>query len=131
MLSWPWLAGLVLVAGLSIWGWLGQVEQQGYERARAEYQQADLSRLTALIQSSRALEQAAQEASRVLLNSVQTRQQADAKTTKEIRHALAASAPERAACLFDAGVMQQLDAARDRATRAAASGLSDALPSSR
>lgn len=125
------VAGL-LAGVLGIWRLLAYVEQSGYDRgfaaARNACQQADLTRLQAVIDSTQSLTQAANVASQKLGQTISARQQADDKTTREIRYALAATAGSRAGCVFDAGVMRQLDAARQRATAAAAGGLGNAVP---
>lgn len=124
-------AGL-LAGALGAWRLFAYVEQAGYDRgfaaARNECQQTDLSRLQAVIDSTKSLAQAANAASQKLGQTISARQQADDKTTKEIRNALAATAGSRAGCVFDAGVMRQLEAARQRAAAAAAGGLGNAVP---
>lgn len=52
----------------------------------------------------------------------------DQQTTRELRHALAESAADRAACRFPAGVVQQLETARQRAAKATTSGLGSTVP---
>lgn len=125
-------AGAVLAALLGAWRLLAYVEQAGYDRGHAAAQdacrQADLASLQAVIASTRGLAEAAHAASQKLGQTISARQQADAKTTREIRDALAATAGSRAGCVFDTGVMQHLAAARDRAAAAAASGLRGAVP---
>lgn len=124
--------GAVLAALLGAWRLLAYVEQAGYDRGHAaasnECHQADLANLQAVIASTRGLTEAAHAASQQLGQTISARQQADAKTTREIRDALAITAGSRAGCVFDAGVMQQLAAARDRAAAAAAGGLRGAMP---
>lgn len=93
--------------------------------------QGHLDGLTAVLDSTKALTVAANEASQRLGQSISARKQADAKTTKEIRDALAQTAPQRAGCVFDAGVMQQLETARARAAEAAAGGIRRAVPAAR
>lgn len=127
--------GAVLAALLGAWRLLVYIEQAGYDRgqaaARSECHQADLERLQAVIDSAKGLSEAANAASQQLGKTISDRQSADAKTTREIRDALAATAGSRAGCVFDAGVMRQLDAARQRATAAAAGGLGNPVPAAR
>lgn len=107
----------------------------GYAEASASVkdkcQQAQLDSLTAVIDSAKGLTTAANEASQQLGQTISTRKQADAKTTKEIRDALAPTAALRAGCVFDDGVMRQFDAASDRATEAAARGIRGSVPATR
>ncbi len=105
---------------------LGHAE--GQAAAAQQCQQAQLSALQQVIDSTHGLTAAANAASQALGQTISARQQADARTTKEIRDALATTAPQRADCVFDAGVMQQLDAARHRAAQAAAGGIGRELP---
>ncbi len=104
---------------------------QGESAAKDKCQQAQLDSLTAVIDSAHGLTAAANTASQELGKTISARKQADAKATKEIRDALASTAPLRAGCVFDAGVMQQLDNARDRAAEAAAGGIRGAVPAAR
>lgn len=103
----------------------------GYAAAAAQCQQAQLDGLTAVIDSAQGLTTAANEASQALGKTISARKQADARTTKEIRDALATTAAQRAGCMFNDGVMQQLGDARDRAAEAAAGGIRRAMPAAR
>lgn len=100
----------------------------GHAAAVQQCQQAQLGAVQQVIDSTKGLTAAANAASQALGQTISARQQADARTTKEIRDALATTAPQRADCVFDAGVMQQLDAARHRAAQAAAGGIGRELP---
>lgn len=129
------LAGLGIALAVS---WLlgsSTAYDLGYAEGKAaavlQCQQAQLDALQAVIDSTQGLTAAANTASQELGKTISARKLADAQTTKEIRHALAITAPERAGCVFDAGVMQQLDAARSRAAEAAASGVRQAVPAAR
>lgn len=104
---------------------------KGESAAKEQCQQAQLDSLTAVIDSAQGLTAAANQASQALGKTISDRKQADAKTTKEIRDALATTAAQRAGCVFDDGVMQQLGDARDRAAEAAASGVRRAVPAAR
>ena len=104
---------------------------KGQAAAAKTCQQAQLDALEGVIAATHGLIADANTASQALGKTISARQQADAKTTKEIRDALASTAPQRAGCVFDAGVMQQLDTARHRAAEAAASGIRGAVPATR
>jgi len=104
---------------------------EGKAAAAKECQQAQLDALEGVIDSTKGLIADANTASQELGKTISARRQADAQTTKEIHHALATTASERAGCVFDAGVMQQLDNARSRAAEAAASGVRAAMPAAR
>ena len=107
---------------------LQQADATGYARGLAEgkakCQQADLDRLAGVLDSIPALTEAAHQASRQIEASIAARRQADQKTTEDLRHALAITAPARTGCVFDDAVVRALAAARERAARAAAGGLS-------
>ena len=104
---------------------------EGGSAAKDQCQTAQLDALQDVIDSTAGLTSAANTASQELGKTISARKQADAKATKEIRDALASTAPERAGCVFDAGVMQQLDNARGRAAEAAAGGIRGAVPATR
>lgn len=70
----------------------------------------------------------AQQVSDALFKRLSGQAQYDEKTTKELRDALAETADARAACRFAAGVMQQLEDARQRAAKATTGGLGATLP---
>jgi len=103
----------------------------GYAAAESKYKDDQIDQLNALISSAKDLAQQANKASQELGKTISDRKQADAKTTKEIRDALAATSSTRAGCVFDAGVMQQLTTARQRAAEAAASGVRGSMPEPR
>lgn len=104
---------------------------KGESAAKDQCQAAQLDALQEVIDSTAGLTTAANTASQELGKTISARKQADAKATKEIRDALASTAPQRAGCVFDAGVMQQLDNARGRAAEAAAGGIRSAVPAAR
>lgn len=107
-------------------------EKLGYERGlaagRAECQQETIDELTVLITSSQYLVRQAHTASQHLAKTISDRQQADATSTRELRHALALTAAERAQCRFDAVSLRHVESARDRAAAAAAGGIGSAMP---
>ncbi|MDF3841089.1 hypothetical protein P3W55_05125 [Pseudomonas citronellolis] len=100
----------------------------GLAAATSQCQKAQLADLQAVIDSAKGLTASANEASQELGKTISDRKQADAKATKEIRDALKATAGQRTACVFDDGVMQQLEDARKRAADAAAGGIRSAVP---
>lgn len=121
---------LVSSATAAIGGYLlGRSE--GSAAATSQCQKAQLNDLQAVIESTKGLTASANEASQALGKTISERQQADAKATKEIRDALKATAGQRAACVFDDDVMQQLESARKRAANAATSGIRGAVPAPR
>lgn len=134
------LSGLAVVLALVLlFAAISKASHDGYRSGYADgqlaasekCQHAQLESITAVIDSARGLTAAANEASQQLGRTISARQQADAKATKEIRHALALSVSQRADCVFDADVMQQLEAARDRAAQAAAGGIRGPVPTPR
>ncbi|WP_220814101.1 hypothetical protein [Pseudomonas paralcaligenes] len=104
---------------------------EGTAAAANQCQQAQLDALEGVIDSTRGLIADANAASQQLGKTISARRMADAQTTKEIRHALATTAPQRAGCVFDVGVMQQLADAHRRAAEAAASGIRATVPDAR
>lgn len=127
-ISFAVIAGLALLVPLS----MSKGERIGYDKGlaagRLECQQDTIDELTVLITSSQYLVEQANATSMQLAKTISARQQADAQSTREIRNALTVTAGDRAGCVFDAGVMQQLDTARHRAAEAAAGGLGSAMP---
>ncbi len=65
---------------------------------------------------------------RLIFQRLAKRADSDQQTTRELRHALAETAADRAACRFPAGVMQQLETARQRAAKATTGGLGSTVP---
>lgn len=129
------LSALALVAIALVVIWLlaaSTAHQLGFAEGQASAQEqcqlAQLGALQDVIDSTKGLTAAANTASQALGKTISDRKQADAKTTREIRDALVLTAPLRAGCVFDAGVMQQLDDARSRAAQAAASGIRSPVP---
>lgn len=104
---------------------------EGQAAAAAQCQKAQLEALEGVIDSTKGLIADANTASQELGKTISARKQADARTTKEIRDALATTADQRAGCMFDDDVMQQLGDARDRAAEAAAGGIRRAVPTAR
>ncbi|VGA67046.1 hypothetical protein [Klebsiella pneumoniae] len=117
-------AALILGSVWFIW-------HQGYERGEADVRlevanqktQQAADSLNQFIDGARQLTAQANQASTLLAQQINARQQADEKSTEAIREALKKNAASRAGCRFDADVMQELAGARERAATAASSGL--------
>lgn len=121
-----YLVWAVLIAG-TVWA----IHSSGYERgvadtqlmqSRAETQQA-AGALNDFIAGTRELTANANLASQQLAQQINARQAADEQSTEAIRAALKKTAERRVMCEFDADVMQQLAAARERAATAATTGI--------
>lgn len=120
-------AGLIV---LSAWlirddGYKQGVADTELKQSRAEAQQA-AGALNDFIAGTRELTANANLASERLSEQVNARQAADEQSTEAIRAALKKTATTRILCVFDADVMQQLAAARERAASAATTGLTGA-----
>ncbi|MDO5290225.1 MAG: hypothetical protein Q4F13_11405 [Pseudomonadota bacterium] len=120
------LAFLLALAAGAVGFWRGDLA--GQAKARAAQDAQTVQQLTRVLDEHQALVKQAQEASQALRRAAAARAQADSKTTQELIHALAQTADTRAGCVLPAGVVRQLDAARERAAAAAASGLAGAVP---
>lgn len=101
---------------------------QGYADANAACHKTNLAALQVVLDNAQELAQNAHAASQALAKSIGERQQADAKSTQELRNALALTASERTACRFDADSLLHLAAARERAATAVAGGIGGAMP---
>lgn len=103
----------------------------GYANAQREAvsdcQSATISQLQSILTDAEQLTTDANTASLVLNQTISDRVIADTKATQEIRNALSTTAHLRIECVVPIGVMQQLDAARNRANKAAASGFDGSL----
>lgn len=123
----PWLIALAAIAALVFaaerWGYV-----KGYAAASAECQQANIARLGDALTGIEMLTARAQAANLELGKTISNRILADAHAAGEIRDALKTTAHLRVECVLPAGVMQQLDAARDRANTAASAGIDSAVP---
>lgn len=119
---------------LALGGWrlFVYVDESGYERGRlaaqGECKQASLDSLNAVIDTTASLTADAHSASKALTKSIANRKQADEQTTRDLRHALELTAPDRAGCVYDADSMRHINAARDRAAEAVTSGLGGPMP---
>lgn len=121
------LAGLVLAVATGAGGYLwGHHQGKAAQIARDDAQ--TVGQLTGLITSHGQLVSAANQASASLRTAQAARAAADKSFSKEFRDALRDSAPARAGCRFDDGLVRQLDAARARAGDAAARGTAAGMP---
>lgn len=84
--------------------------------------------MSTLLDSHKALVQRAAQVSQAMRAATWQRARQDAQTTQELTDVLQATAPVRADCVFDAGVLRQLEAARERAANAAANGIRATVP---
>lgn len=129
-----WIAFIALIA-VALLVFFNDAQKSAYSRgyaaAESSFKDSQIEQLNALISSAKDLTQEANKASQALGKTISDRKQADAKTTKEIRDALAATSSSRVGCVFDASVMQQLTTARERAAEAAASGIRGAVSAPR
>lgn len=127
------LGVLGLVVGALLLGyWLiNFIEAAGYDRgyaaAEKNCQTADIQRLTTLLESAAEQTEQAQVISLELSGLINQQVAQNARTTQELRHALTATAADRAACRFTADIMRQLNAARTRAASAATGGIRGAV----
>ncbi|MFT4190856.1 MAG: hypothetical protein QM617_04935 [Comamonas sp.] len=101
---------------------------QGRAKATAAQNAQTVQALQGLLTQHQDLTQRAGQASTALRTATAAWNGRVRQTTQELRDALAPTADSRAGCLFDAGVMRQLDAARASAGAAAASGIAGAVP---
>ena len=121
------VAGLLLAVATGIGGYgYGLDQGKALEKGRQDAQILDSinNQLTAhadLVKRSGA-------ASRGMRAAVAQLEKANTQTTTEMADALTTTAPDRADCVFPAGVMRSLDEARTRAAAAAASGIRGAVP---
>lgn len=121
------LAGLLLAAAAGLGGYgyglnQGQALEQGRQSGQA------LQALGTQLAAHADLVKRSGAASRSLRAAVAQLEKANTQTTMEIADALANTAPDRADCVFPAGVMRGLADARDRAAATTASGIHGALP---
>jgi len=120
MLAFAGLLGLLLA-----WGSGYQV---GGASVRAELAQEDAVNFRQLLAQSQAQLKDSQSQSASLFQRLASRARDDERTTQVLKDALVESAASRASCRFPVGVVQQLDAARQRAAEATTGGLGAALP---
>ncbi|MBG5359822.1 hypothetical protein, partial [Pseudomonas aeruginosa] len=105
------LALFLVMVATSAW-WSGRVA--GLADGRAACADAQTRAYRDVLEQSAAQLKAVQDTSAALFQRLAQRADSDQQTTRELRHALAETAADRAACRFPAGVMQQLETARQR-----------------
>jgi len=127
----PAVALMALVLALMAGGagyWRGHADGRAVEQGR---QNADaVQRLSQALEAHGGLIDSANAASAGLRAAMAARTAEDRMFSKEFRDALTQSAADRAGCQFDAGIVRQLAAARDRAAQAAAGGGAATVPQS-
>ncbi|MBW5893130.1 hypothetical protein IM880_12985 [Pectobacterium polaris] len=119
---WPYLMAVIVALVCYAAG-----KREGRSAAQLELSQAEtklaVGVLTEFIAGTRELTANANLASQQLALQINARQAADEQSTEAIRAALKKTAELRVMCVFDADVMQQLEAARERAASAATTGI--------
>lgn len=117
------LTGLASAAGGLLWG--QHIERKAQQ---AQHNAKTLEQLTSTLTASADLAKRSTEASQAIRTATARLQQAQTQTLKDFRHELQSTAADRAGCVFPAGVMRSISAARDRATTAAAHGIVNPVP---
>lgn len=105
--------------------------RQGDLAAQAKHNRAVVDSLTGVIESHKGLIAEANQASLSMRAARNRRAADDARTTKELRDALNATAAARADCDIDDRSMQHLTTAAARAAKAAAGGVRHTVPDER
>ena len=121
------LIALVLCLAAAVAGFF-YGKHQGALAESAKRDGKAVADLTQLITSHQGLIGQANRASLALRAVVAARLEADNKFLQEFKDALKPTADSRAGCVFPPDVMRQLAAARDRAAKAAASGIAGGVP---
>lgn len=120
------LALVLAAAGTALGYWWGHAA--GAQAVQAKRDADAVQGMTDLLSAHTALVKQSGAASAALRRAAAAREKADEASTQELKDVLANTAVTRADCRHDAGVMRQLEAARERAARAAASGVDGAVP---
>ena len=121
------LIALVLSLAAAVAGFF-YGRHQGVLAESAKRDSKAVAQLEQLITSQKGLIGESNRASLALRNAAAARQEADNKFLQEFKDALKPTADSRAGCVFPPDVMRQLTAARDRAAKAAASGIAGGVP---
>ena len=121
------LIALVLCLAAAVAGFF-YGKHQGALAESAKRDGKAVAQLQQLITSHQGLIGQANRASLALRALAAARLEADNKFSQEFKDALKPTAASRAGCVFPADVMRQLTAARDRAAKAAASGIAGGVP---
>lgn len=122
------VGGLLLAVAAGIGGY-GYGLDQGKALEKGRQDAKALETITDQIAAHADLVKRSGAASKGMRAAVAQLERANTQTTTEIADALTTTAPERADCMFPPDVVRGLQAARDRAAEAAASGIRGALPS--
>ena len=100
----------------------------GQHLERKNQDASTVAELQAVLTANSDLVKRSTEASSSIRQAVGRLHTITSKTSKGISDELQATASDRAGCVFPAGVMRGLEAARERAAQAAAGGVVGALP---
>ena len=122
------IAGLLVAIAAGVGGY-GYGLDQGKALEKGRQDGKALETITDQIAAHADLVKRSGAASKGMRAAVAQFEKANTQTTREIADALTSTAPERADCVFPPDVVRGLQAARDRAAEAAASGIRGALPS--
>ena len=122
------VGGLLLAAAAGIGGY-GYGLDQGKALEKGRQDAKALETITDQIAAHADLVKRSGAASRSMRTAMAQLEKANTQTTTEMADALTTTASDRADCVFPSGVMRGLEAARDRAAQATASGVRGALPS--
>lgn len=123
-------AALAFVASLATTYYIGYIK--GQYQAEGTHNELQLEQLRAIISTTYNLTAKAQKSSSDLEKVIAKADEANQKSTREIKNALKATYDIRVSCVFPDSVMQQLESARTRAASAAsASEINDLLPTAR
>ena len=87
-----------------------------------------VAQLKATLTANADLVKRSTEASQTIRTATARLQQAQTQNLKDFRHELQSTATDRAGCVFPAGVMRGISAARDRAAAAASHGIVNPMP---
>lgn len=101
---------------------------QGMDKQRNQQHAQTVADLTNIIDASIGLINDSNAASKAMRDALAARSALDAKTTKDLKNALAKTAASRADCRFNDDIMRELTQAHERAAAAAAGGIRDSLP---
>ena len=116
------VAGLAAVALGYGWG-----HSDGKAAAKAASDADTVQQLRTTLQASDDLAKRSAQASSSIRLATARLEQAQTQNLKDFRDELLATAPDRAGCVFPAGVMRGISAARDQAGAAAAHGIVDSV----
>lgn len=122
------VAGIALAIAAAWWAGQQLGYSDGHAQATQDCLQQHVTRHSQTLADISNAADTARKANLAMNNSISQRREADEQTTRELRHALKQTADQRITCVLPDDVMQQLDAARMRANRAATGGITGAVP---